>query len=71
MLPAVTLALDGDTDIEKSTPVPVSEAVWVLPLVESSVTISAPVLVPVVVGENVTLMMQLVATARVEEQVFV
>jgi hypothetical protein len=67
----VTVALEGEAEIVKSTPVPLSEADCGLPLDESSLTVSAPVRVPVAVGENVTLTVQLLPAARVEEQVFV
>jgi len=69
--PAVTAALVGEAEIVKSTPVPVREADCVLPLTESSVTVSVPVRVPGAVGENVMLTVQLALGARVEVQVFV
>ncbi len=54
----------------KETPVPVSETVCGLP-VALSVMLSAPVLVPVAVGRNVTRMAQLAPAARLEPQVLV
>ncbi len=71
MPPAVTAALVGEAEIVKSAPVPVREAVCTLPLTESSVTVRVPVRVPVAVGENVTLIVQLVPAARVDVQVLV
>jgi hypothetical protein len=71
LLPAVTAALVGDDETVKSAPVPVIEADCMLPLTESSVTVSVPVRVPVAVGENVMLTVQLVLGAKVEVQVFV
>lgn len=71
MLPAVTAVLVGDAEIVKSAPVPVREADCVLPLTESSITVSVPVRVPVAVGENLMLTVQLVLGARVDVQVLV
>jgi hypothetical protein len=67
----VTLALEGEAAILKSTPVPLRETDWGLPVVESSLNISVPARVPVTVGVNVTFTVQLPLTARVEVQVFV
>ena len=51
-------------------PVPVRLAVWGL-LLASSTTVSAPLRVPVAVGVNVTLIVQLAKAARLVPQVLV
>ena len=71
VLPAVTLALEGEAEMAKSTPVPLSEVDCGLPLDASSLTVSVPVRVPVILGVNVTLTVQLAPGAKVEEQLFV
>ena len=57
-LPWLTVRLDGETLTEKSTPVPVRDVLWVLPLEASSATVNAPVRAPADVGVNVTLTVQ-------------
>ena len=47
------------------------EAVCVLPLTESSITVRVPVRVPVAVGENLMLTVQLVPAAKVDVHVVV
>ena len=54
----------------KSIPEPVSETVCGLPAA-LSLMVTAPVLVPVVVGLNVTLMVQLALAATLEPQVLI
>ena len=71
MPPAVTVALEGEAETAKSTPVPVREVDCELPPVESSLTVRVPVRVPATVGLNVTFTVQLELAAKVEEQVVV
>jgi hypothetical protein len=71
VLPPVMIALVGEAEMEKSSPVPLSEVVCGLPPNESSPMVSVPVRVPTAIGENRTLTVQLDAGARVDPQVFV
>src|SRR5438105_14043762 len=48
VFPAVMLALEGEAEMAKSTPVPLSEVDCGLPLDASSLTVSLPVRVPVI-----------------------
>lgn len=68
--PRWTDALDGDTEIEKSTPVPVKLTVCGLPEA-LSLNVSVPALVPATVGEKTTLTAQLAAGAMEVPQLFV
>jgi hypothetical protein len=60
----------GDRVTAGAVPVPVRAAVWGLP-VALSVTVRVPVLAPVAVGLNVTLMAQLAPAARLVPQLLV
>ena len=60
----------GDTLAEVVTPVPDRAAVWGLP-VTLSVTVNVAFRIPVAVGVEVTLMVQLAPAARLEPQPFV
>jgi hypothetical protein len=66
---AAKVKLVSDSENSGATPVPESEAECG-DVVESSVTVSVPVLVPVTVGENVTLMVQEPLPAKLVPQLF-
>lgn len=68
--PCWTEALDGDTEIEKSTPVPVKLTVCGLPEA-LSVKVNVPVLVPTAAGEKTTLTVQPAPGATDVPQLFV
>jgi hypothetical protein len=69
--PALTVKLEGERLIEKSTPVPLSEAVCGLPFSESSAIVSMPVCAPIDVGVKVMLSVQLEPEAREVPQLLV
>lgn len=68
--PRWTDALGGDTEIEKSAPVPVRLTVCGLPEA-LSLNVNVPVLVPTAVGEKTTLTAQLAPGAIEVPQLFV
>ena len=70
-LPLLTTTLAGETDNEKSTPVPLRDEDCGLPLEASSVTVSVPVRVPGAVGVNVMFTLQFALGVNVEPQLLV
>jgi hypothetical protein len=65
------VTLVGEAEREKSTPVPLKDVICGLPLNASSVTVSAPVRVPVAVGVKAKVKVQWAPAAKVAPQLFV